>query len=79
MSRTTHPPATALTSNQARKEAEMATEISTNTTPARGLALATFEDTFRFSKLVAASEFAPKDFRGKPEACMLAIQACMTA
>jgi hypothetical protein len=53
----------------------MSTEISTNTAPARGLALATFDDAFRFAKVVASTEFAPKDFRGKPEACMLAIQA----
>jgi len=52
----------------------MTTEISTHTTPARGLALATFDDAFRFAKVVAATEFAPKDFRGKPEACLLAIQ-----
>jgi hypothetical protein len=52
----------------------MSTEISTNTTPARGLALATFDDAMRFAKLVAGSDFAPKDFRGKPEACMLAVQ-----
>jgi hypothetical protein len=52
----------------------MTTEISTNTTPARGLALATFDDAFRFSKMVSASEFAPKDFKGKPESCLLAIQ-----
>ena len=52
----------------------MTTEISTNTAPARGLALATFDDAFRFAKVVAATEFAPKDFRGKPEACLLAIQ-----
>jgi hypothetical protein len=52
----------------------MSTELSTNTTPTRGLALATFDDAFRFAKVVAATEFAPKDFRGKPEACMLAIQ-----
>jgi len=52
----------------------MSTELSTNTTPARGLALATFDDAFRFSKMVAASEFAPKDFRNKPESCLLAIQ-----
>jgi len=52
----------------------MSTEISTNTAPARGLALASFDDAFRFSKMVAASEFAPKDFRGKPESCLLAIQ-----
>jgi hypothetical protein len=38
------------------------------------LALASFEDAFKFSKMVAASEFAPKDFRGKPESCLLAIQ-----
>lgn len=52
----------------------MTTEISTNTTPARGLALATFDDAFRFAQMVAKSEFAPKDFRGKPESCLLAIQ-----
>lgn len=52
----------------------MTTEISTNTAPARGLALASFDDAFRFSKMVAASDFAPKDFRGKPESCLLAIQ-----
>jgi hypothetical protein len=53
----------------------MSTDISTNTAPSRGLALATFDDAFRFAKVVASTEFAPKDFRGKPEACMLAIQA----
>jgi hypothetical protein len=52
----------------------MSTELSTNTTPTRGLALASFDDAFRFAKMVAASEFAPKDFRGKPESCLLAIQ-----
>jgi hypothetical protein len=52
----------------------MSTEISTNTTPARGLALATFDDAFRFAKMVSSSEFAPKDFKGKPESCLLAIQ-----
>ena len=52
----------------------MTTELSTTTTPARGLALASFDDAFRFAKMVAASEFAPKDFRGKPESCLLAIQ-----
>jgi hypothetical protein len=52
----------------------MTTELSTNTTPARGLALATFDDAFRFATMVAASDFAPKDFRGKPESCLLAIQ-----
>jgi hypothetical protein len=52
----------------------MSMELSTNTTPARGLALATMEDAFRFAKMVSASEFAPKDFRGKPESCLLAVQ-----
>ena len=51
----------------------MSTEIST-TRASAGLALQSFDDAFRFSKMVAASEFAPKDFRGKPESCMLAIQ-----
>jgi hypothetical protein len=52
----------------------MSTEISTNTAPARGLALASFDDAFRFAKMVSQSEFAPKDFKGKPESCLLAIQ-----
>jgi hypothetical protein len=51
----------------------MTTEISTHRA-STGLALATFDDAFRFAKMVAASEFAPKDFRGKPESCLLAIQ-----
>jgi hypothetical protein len=41
---------------------------------ATGLRLQSFDDAYRFSKMVASSEFAPKDFRGKPESCMLAIQ-----
>ena len=52
----------------------MSTEISTNTTPARGLALHTFDDAWRFWQMVAKTPFAPKDFQGKPEACMLAGQ-----
>ena len=52
----------------------MTTEISTNTTPTRGLALATFDDAFRVAKMVASSPFAPKDFQGKPELCFLAMQ-----
>jgi chromosome segregation and condensation protein ScpB len=48
----------------------MSTEISTTTTPTRGLALATFEDAFRFATMVAKSDFAPKDFKGKPESCL---------
>jgi len=52
----------------------MSTELSTNTTPARGLALASFDDAYRFATMVAKSDFAPKDFKGKPESCLLAIQ-----
>lgn len=51
----------------------MSTEISTQRA-ATGLALQSFDDAFRFAKMVAASEFAPKDFKGKPESCLLAIQ-----
>ena len=50
----------------------MSTEISTRV--GGGLALATFDDAFRFAKMVSQSDFAPKDFRGKPESCLLAIQ-----
>ena len=52
----------------------MSTEISTNTTPARGLALATMAEAMSFAGMVAKSDFAPKDFKGKPESCLLAIQ-----
>lgn len=51
----------------------MSTEISTQRA-ATGLALQSFDDAFRFAKMVANSEFSPKDFKGKPESCMLAIQ-----
>ena len=50
----------------------MSTEISTQR--AGGLALQSFDDAFRFAKMVAASDFPPKDFKGKPESCLLAIQ-----
>ena len=52
----------------------MTTEVSTNTTPARGLALQTMGEAMSFAQMVAKSEFAPKDFKGKPESCLLAIQ-----
>ena len=42
--------------------------------PVRGLALQTMSDAKQFGDLVAASEFAPKDFRGKGGSCVLAIQ-----
>jgi hypothetical protein len=51
----------------------MSTEISTQRA-ATGLALQSFDDAFRFAKMVAGSEFAPKDFKGKAESCLLAIQ-----
>ena len=51
----------------------MSTEISTQAQP-RGLALQTFDDAMRFGKLLAESEFPPKDFKGKPASCVLAIQ-----
>jgi hypothetical protein len=31
-------------------------------------------DAMAFAKMASGTEFAPKDFRGKPEACLLAIQ-----
>jgi hypothetical protein len=52
---------------------DMSTEISTQRA-ATGLALQSFDDAFRFAKMVAGSEFAPKDFKGKAESCLLAIQ-----
>ena len=52
----------------------MSTEISTSTTPARGLALQSFDDAWRFWQMVAKTDFAPKDFKNKPESCMLAGQ-----
>ena len=52
----------------------MSTELSTNTTPARGLALTTMAEAMSFANMVAKSAFAPKDFQGKPESCLLAIQ-----
>jgi hypothetical protein len=51
----------------------MSTEISTQTQP-RGLALQSVADAMKFGDMVANSDFAPKDFRGKPASCMLAIQ-----
>ena len=51
----------------------MSTELTTQR--AGGLALATFADAMEFGETVANSEFAPKDFKGKPASCMLAIQA----
>ena len=41
---------------------------------ASGLALSAFDDAWRFAQIAAKTEFAPKDFRGKPESCLLAIQ-----
>lgn len=44
------------------------------TTEPRGLTLHSVDDAMRFGRMLASSEFAPKDFRGKPESCVLAIQ-----
>jgi hypothetical protein len=40
----------------------------------RGLALASLDDAWRFAQLVAKSNMAPKDFIGKPESILIAIQ-----
>lgn len=40
----------------------------------RGLSLVSMADAMAFAEMVAPTEFAPKDFRGKPAACLLAIQ-----
>ena len=39
-----------------------------------GLILSTMSDALAFAEMVSKTEFAPKDFRGKPEACLMAIQ-----
>jgi len=52
----------------------MTTALTTETTQSRGLALQTFDDAWRFWQMVAKTDFAPRDFKGKPEACMLAGQ-----
>ena len=52
----------------------MSALISQVAQPVRGLALQTMNDAKQFGDLVAASEFAPKDFRGKGDSCVLAIQ-----
>ena len=51
----------------------MGTEISTQTRSS-GLALQSFDDAWRFWQMVAKTDFAPKDFKNKPEACLLAGQ-----
>ena len=65
-------PASGFSKDATRKEHDMTTTLTTQ--PTGGLALATFDDAFRFAKMVAASDFAPKDFKGKAESCLLAIQ-----
>lgn len=40
----------------------------------RGLILDTFEEMWRFASVLARTEFAPKEFRNKPESCFIAIQ-----
>jgi len=50
----------------------MATGLTT--TEPKGLTLHTVDEAMRFGKMLADSEFAPKDFRGKPASCVLAVQ-----
>lgn len=40
----------------------------------QGIQLTTFDELYRFAKVVACTDFAPKEYRGKPESCMIAIQ-----
>lgn len=42
--------------------------------PNTGLQINSLEEAMRFASMVASSEFAPKEFRQKPESCLLAIQ-----
>lgn len=51
----------------------MTTALTVSQQP-RGLALATFDDALRFATMVSKSDFAPKEFKGKPESCLLAVQ-----
>lgn len=44
------------------------------TTQPRGLALQTISEAMTFGKMLAGSAFVPKDFRNRPEDCVLAIQ-----
>ncbi len=39
-----------------------------------GIAPRTFEDAWRFAKAIASSDLAPKDYKGKPENCLIAMQ-----
>jgi hypothetical protein len=48
--------------------------VQDSTTRSVGLALSSFDDAWRFAQIAAKTDFAPKDFRGKPESCLLAIQ-----
>lgn len=50
----------------------MATGLTT--TEHRGLTLQTVDEAMKFGKMLADSDFAPKDFRGKPASCVLAVQ-----
>ena len=50
----------------------MTTALST--TQPRGLALQTIDEAMQFGKMLAGSAFVPKDFRNRPEDCVLAIQ-----
>ena len=51
---------------------QMTTALST--TQPRGLALQTISEAMTFGKMLAESSFVPKDFKGKPADCVLAVQ-----
>lgn len=42
--------------------------------PTFSLRPTTFEQAMQFAQMIARSDFAPKDFKGKPENCLLAVQ-----
>ncbi len=75
-----HPPETKVMPDTATTPTPETAMTVTSQPPAapdrgfRGLAITTFDEAFRFAQMVAKTDFAPKDFRGKPEACLLALQ-----
>lgn len=48
--------------------------LATTGRPAFDLSPQTFEQALTFSKYLAASDLVPKDFKGKPENCLIAMQ-----
>jgi hypothetical protein len=68
---------------QTQPSVALATTTETQPAPSRStsfggnLALNTFEEAWRFAKMIAGSDLAPKDYRGKPENVVVAIQMGM--